>query len=264
MATWETEDEYGGSAAAAAAASLPTPQDTPYRTPSSGSKRSRRSITPPGTKSSSPPFQTVDRGGRNSKRSSRDVAHDESISVLDPRRFTPTLHANLVAEILNLRRDQEEKIKLIEGLETSLHASREEKDAVEQTLASTSKEGRSLKRQLQLLEGGSSSALSELARERDEAVDSSTDTRKRLEAAQKKIRHQEQDSQRVHDLWTQDKESWEEERRKFERKVHVAESRLKVLLDEVAAYQDAQVNGNIFQTVMASGQFFNLLQLLLV
>ncbi|KAH6697108.1 hypothetical protein F5X68DRAFT_2209 [Plectosphaerella plurivora] len=237
MTAWETEDEY---AAAAAAASLPTPRDTPYRTPSSGSKRSRRSITPPGT-NSSPSIQPA--GGRASRRSSKDVAHDEGISVLDPRRFTPTLHANLVAEILNLRRDQEDKIKLIEGLEVSLHASREEQETVQKALAATSKESRSLKRQLQLLEGGSSSALGELARERDEAVDSITDTRKRLEAAQKKIRHQEQDSERIHEIWTQEKESWEEEKRKFERKVHVAESRLKVLLEEVAAYQDAQANG---------------------
>src|SRR6187402_4006496 len=99
-----------------------------------------------------------------------------SISILDPRRFTPTLHANLVSEILALRRDQEEKTRTIESLETDLHNTRGETEQLDATLLATSKENRSLKRQLALLEGGTSSALSELARERDEAVDSNSDT----------------------------------------------------------------------------------------
>lgn len=180
---------------------------------------------------------------KNVKRASMDVATDETISVLDPRRFTPTLHANLVSEILALRRDQEEKIKHIESLETALYTTREEHGTFQENLITTAKENRSLKRQLALLEGGTSSALGELARERDEAVDSIGDIKKRLEAAQRKVRNQEEDSQRMHDLWAQDKDTWEEERRKFERKVHVAESRLKVVLEEVAAYQSAQANG---------------------
>lgn len=178
------------------------------------------------------------------KRSSKDVSNDENISVLDPRRFTPTLHANLVAEILNLRRDQEEKLKLIENLEATLDATRREQESLQETLAETTKESRSLKRHLALLEGDTSSALGELARERDEAVESNTETKVRLEAAQRKIRVQEEDSRRVHDLWVQDKDAWEEERRKFERRIHVAESRLKAVLDEVAAYQNAlNMNG---------------------
>lgn len=168
---------------------------------------------------------------------------DESISILDPRRFTPTLHANLVSEILALRRDQEEKLKIIESLETSLHTTRQEHESLQSNLANTTKEGRSLKRQLALLEGGTSSALGELARERDEAVDSITETKRRLEVAQKKVRTQEEDSQRVHDLWAKDKDDWNEERRKYERKLHVAESRLRVVLEEVANLQASQVNG---------------------
>ncbi|KAF6842188.1 nuclear migration protein, partial [Colletotrichum musicola] len=246
MAAWETEDEHSGAVAATA---LPTPQDTPYRTPSRrSSKRSRRSATPPNRKTPSPP--PVQPTEKSSKRSSRNMTNEDNISVLDPRRFTPTLHANLVAEILNLRRDQEEKTKLIENLEVSLHAAREEQETLQESVATTTKESRSLKRQLALLEGGTSSALGELARERDEAVDSITETRKRLEAAQKKIRSQEEDSQRVHDLWSQDKDSWEEEKRKYERRIHVAESRLKVVLDEVAAYQAAHANGNATESEM--------------
>jgi hypothetical protein len=166
-----------------------------------------------------------------------------SISILDPRRFTPTLHANLVSEILALRRDQEEKIRTIENLETELHKSRGEQEQLETTAVSTSKETRSLKRQLALLEGGSSSALSELARELDETVDANAEMKKRLETAQKKIRSQEEDAERVQKLWAGDKENWEGEKRKYERRIHVVEGRLKAVLDEVAAYQASHVNG---------------------
>jgi hypothetical protein len=184
-----------------------------------------------------------DKHERASKRSSRDVTNDENISILDPRRFTPTLHASLVSEILSLRRDQEEKLKIIESLETSLHTVQEESESFQASLLSTGKESRSLKRQLALLEGGTSSAFGELAKERDDAIDSAAETRKRLETTQKKLRSQEEDSERVHEQWAKEKDEWDEEKRKYERKVHVAETRLKVVLDEVAAFQAAQANG---------------------
>lgn len=241
MALWETEDESSSVTTAMAVASLPTPADTPYRTPSRGSRKSRRSVTPPG-KNGIPPLPT-DKADRGSKRSSVDYANDENISVLDPRRFTPNLHANLVSEILNLRRDQEDKTKIIESLESTLHTEREEQQSLQTTLTSTAKENRSLKRQLALLEGGTSSALGELARERDEATEGAVEVKKRLEATQKKLRQQEEDSQRVHDQLEKEKLEWDEERRKYERKVHVAESRLKSLLEEVAAFQAAHAQG---------------------
>ncbi|EHK25475.1 uncharacterized protein TRIVIDRAFT_72591 [Trichoderma virens Gv29-8] len=237
MSAW-TDDEYMN---AQAAVSLPPREYVPYRTPSTKSRKSRRSarsITPPAKKKISP-----SRNGNASKRSSRDITTDEQISILDPRRFTPTLHANLVSEILSLRRDQEEKVRVIESLETALQASREEQDTLQDSLNAAAKETRSLQRQLSLLEGGTSSALGDLSRERDEAVDSATDTKKRLDAALKKIRNQEEDSERVHDQWAEEKENWEDEKRKYERRIHVAESRLKMVLDEVAAYQANHANG---------------------
>src|SRR6266536_750195 len=120
---------------------------------------------------------------------------------------------------------------------------RREDEQFEEALVTTAKENRSLKRQLALLEGGTSSALSELARERDEAVDATSEIKRRLEAAQKKIRSQEEDSDRSHELWAKDKDNWEEEKRKLERKIHVAEGRLKTILEEVAAYQANHQNG---------------------
>ncbi|KJZ76335.1 hypothetical protein HIM_04417 [Hirsutella minnesotensis 3608] len=235
MAGWATDNEYTTGLGISCASS---PLESSMRTPPANSaKPGRRSVTPPGPASS--PIRVTDE--QVEKAPARDATNDESISILDPRRFTPTLHANLVSEILSLRRDQEEKTSQIESLESSLHAAKEDQERLQDGLTTASKEARSLKRQLSLLEGGSSSALSELQRERDEAVESAADTKKRLEAAQRKLRNQEEDSQRVHDLWAQEKAEWEDERRKFERKVHTAESRLKLLLDEVAAYQASHV-----------------------
>ncbi|KAG8418246.1 hypothetical protein J3458_005671 [Metarhizium acridum] len=235
MTEWETDDEHrakGHEISVLSTTSKPTCSRTP--SPSTKSKRScRRSVTPP-ARDSSPSNMSTD---RTDKRSSQDVTNDETISILDPRRFTPTLHANLVSEILALRRDQDEKTKQIESLENALHSVKEEHEQLQESLTTSSKESRSLKRQLSLLEGGTSSALGELAKERDEAVDSISEAKKRLDLAQRKIRSQEDDSLRVHELWAQEKDGWEDERRKYERKLHIAESRLKVVLDEVAAYQ---------------------------
>ncbi|KAJ3568776.1 hypothetical protein NPX13_g6302 [Xylaria arbuscula] len=224
----------------AAVAALPTPAGTPYRTPSRTSRKSRRSATPPGVASTSPPAFSTDKIEKKNKRASKEPIVDDNFSILDPRRFTPTLHANLVSEILNLRRDQEDKLKIIESLETTLQTVHEEKDSIQANLTETAKESRSLKRQLALLEGGTSSALGELVREREEAVEAAAETRRRLDTAQKKVRTQEEDSQRVHDLWAKEKDDWEEERRKLERKLHVAETRLRAVIEEVENLQTAQ------------------------
>ncbi|KAG5937260.1 hypothetical protein E4U53_000036 [Claviceps sorghi] len=243
MKEWETDNE--NLMMASEAASLTNGNEYRSRASSSRSRRSkRRSITPP-VRGPSYVTMTTD---RNDKRSSRDITNDESISILDPRRFTPTLHANLVSEILALRRDQDEKTRQIESLEAALHSAKEEHEWLQENLTNTSKESRSLKRQLSLLEGGTSSALGALAQERDEAVDSVADAKKRLEAAQKTIRSQQDDSQRVHDLWAREKDDWLDERRKYERRLHVAESRLKMVLDEVAAYQANPANGRMNTT----------------
>lgn len=143
----------------------------------------------------------------------------------------------MVSEILGLRRDQEEKLKIIEGLEINLHESRGIHEALEASVAGTAKENRVLQKQLSLLEGGSSTALADLTRERNEAVESGNDVRRRLELAQKKIRSQEEDEDRTHQLWAQDKENWQDDKRKLERRIHVAEARLKTVLDEFEALQ---------------------------
>lgn len=240
MGAWETEDEMNPPTLPP----LRSPMESKMtgnnsRTPSRGSRKSRRSVTPPGRISRSPPPVPGSDKTDKSDRMPRDLATDEKISILDPRRFTPTLHANLVGEILSLKRDQEEKRRVIEGLETQLQTTREEEDGVHASLQSTAKENRSLKRQLALLEGGTSSALAELARERDEAIDTATDTKRRLETTQKKLKSQEDSAESAHGSWTKEKNEWEEERRKTDRKIHVLETRLKTVLEEITAYHMA-------------------------
>ncbi|KAF2687842.1 hypothetical protein K458DRAFT_401277 [Lentithecium fluviatile CBS 122367] len=205
---------------------LPSPSDTPYQ---SMSRRTSRYGTPVGDAgpSSAPlppdPHEVTEHN-----------TNDENISVLDPRRFTPTLHASLVSEILSLRRELDSKHKFIEDLETNFHSVRNENESLTEQLSASTKEGRTVKRQLQQLENGTLSALEEIAGERDKTREVNNDLREKLETMQKKLRSQEDDSTRVHDMWAREKEVWAGERRTLERRVHISESRLKMLLDEIA------------------------------
>ncbi|KAF2273970.1 uncharacterized protein EI97DRAFT_140417 [Westerdykella ornata] len=205
---------------------LPSPSDTPYH---SLSPRTSQYGTPSTDMPSSPaPFPPDP------------AENSEDVSILDPRRFTPTLHASLVSEILNLRRELDAKYKSIEELETSLHKSRAENDALTSQLSANAKETRAVKRQLQQFESGTLSALEALAGERDKAKDANDDLKAKLEALQKKLRSQEDDSTRVHDMWAREKEAWAGEKRLLERRVHVSESRLKMLFEELALRETIQ------------------------
>ncbi|KAK4937153.1 hypothetical protein LTR10_022132 [Elasticomyces elasticus] len=216
--------------------SLPSPTDTPYRTPSSSqSSRSRRydDMSP----SSTPPPMPDERAIKRRSNDSINTALDENISPLDPRRFTPTLHASLVSEILSLRRDLESRTNDIERLEINLHAAQSENANLSNNALQANKESRSVKRQMQLLEGGTLSALNELAKERDDALNDISDLRKRLDQNQKRAKSQEETAERTQALWDKDKETWLAEKRGLETKIHIAEGRLKVVLSEVANVQ---------------------------
>ncbi|MCJ1248781.1 hypothetical protein MMC30_006000 [Trapelia coarctata] len=216
----------------------PSPTETPYWTPSLGMSRrsSRNGFSSPAISSSPPPVPS--RGDSYfPENTEKDVSQDEKISILDPRRFTPTLHASLVSEILSLRREVESKNALVLSLEENLDVTKTENSQLNDTIASNSQENRGLKRQIELLEGGTLSALEEIAKDRDQAVENLAETRKRLETAQKKVRSQEEEATRAHSLWDGDKQQWESEKRNLDRKVHIAETRLKTVLAEVEAAQ---------------------------
>ncbi|KGO64990.1 Pleckstrin homology domain, Mcp5-type [Penicillium italicum] len=219
------------------------PSPAPFsrsRAPSKGSRsrptlRRRDSSSP----SSSPPSLPTPAFSPDGQTDDDDIdITEDNLSPFDARRITPTLHASLVSEILSLRREIENKTKAIDGLEESLNESRTENETLTANLSQATWEGRSLKHQIKLLEGGTSSAMTELARERDEAVENIGDVRKKLEQVQKKARSREEEVERTQLLWNRDQESWANERRILERKVHVVEGRLKTVLNEIAATQE--------------------------
>jgi hypothetical protein len=163
------------------------------------------------------------------------AADNDDISLLDPRRFTPTLHASLVSEILNLRREMDSKHKFIEDLEVSLENSKSEKDEVAEQLVLSEKERRSVKRQFSQLENSTLSALEELAKDRDGVKKVNVELRAKLEDAQDKLKKKEDESNRTHAAWEKEQNAWETERRAFERRVHITETRLKTVLAELEA-----------------------------
>lgn len=210
---------------------LPSPSGTPYH---SLSRRTSRYGTPSSEVPNSPvPFPPEPNPEHE----------NEKISVLDPRRFTPTLHASLVTEILNLKRDLESKDQCIEDLEMTIQEVRDENTSLNSQLVSSAKETRAAKRQLQQLENGTISALEEMVGERDKTEETNADLKQKLEAMQKKVKGQEEDSSRVHDMWAQEKEAWAREKQALERRVHISESRLKLLLDELVKHEAVQDEG---------------------
>ncbi|KAF2753794.1 hypothetical protein EJ05DRAFT_171847 [Pseudovirgaria hyperparasitica] len=221
-------------------AALPTPSDTPYHTPVPSSRRSSRFGTPsPLPLSSSPPPLPPDPASQ-----ATDPANDEKISILDPRRFTPTLHANLVSEILTLRRELDSKHRYIEGIETDLEAAKSENDALNQEISQRDKKNRSLKSQLKHFEDETMSALDQLAKEKEDITAANQELKTRLEASQKRVKIQDDESDRIHTEWEREKEQWEGEKRVYERRVHATETRLRIVLDELAAQQPAEAHGD--------------------
>lgn len=164
---------------------------------------------------------------------------------MDASRFTPNLHASLVAEILSLRREIESKNGTLTTLEESLHKSRIDNGQLETTVNNQGREMRSVKKQMQLLESGTLSALGDLAKERDDAMANLADVRTRLDMSKSNVRAHEEDARRNQAMWEQDKQNWDNERRTMERKVHVIEGRLKTMVNEVTA---VQVNGQLAST----------------
>ena len=203
-----------------------------------GKSRAGSSSPPPLPTSSPPPLLGSSPGTQ--------IAEDEKISILDPRRFTPTLHASLVSEILTLRREIESKNQFIGELEGNLANTKSNKDELVDKLARSEKERRSLKRQFQQLEHGTLSALEELAKDRDEAKENGADLKLKLEAADKRIRGQEEDAERLQSQLENDRNTWDAEKIGLERRVHVTETRLKTVLEGLAAEQEAaQFQANI-------------------
>ncbi|KAL9116389.1 MAG: hypothetical protein Q9187_007087, partial [Circinaria calcarea] len=217
---------------------------TPYTTPTRGlSVRSiRNDSSSPAISSSPPPVPSNSEDSYFYGTRENNVAKDENISVLDPRRFTPTLHANLISEILSLRREVENKNGLVESLEEGLYATKKENDRLNNSIINSAKESRSMKRQLEVLEGGTLAALEELTQEKNGAAKSLADARKRLDLSQKKIKSQDDEAERIQSIWERDRQGWDAERRALDHRVHIAEARLKTMLAEVTGTRGQDSN----------------------
>ncbi|KAG0643742.1 hypothetical protein HOY80DRAFT_322863 [Tuber brumale] len=221
-------------------APLPSPVGTPYRTPLLSRHPSRHATPSPSPSpspyphSSSPPTTN----GRASPLRRMSMSHhhdtfDDTISILDPRRFTPTLHANLVAEILSLRRDLESKANLIDTLEHDLSAARSELETATASVAMAQREARDIKRQLSKVENDD--AVGAVARERDEAVEANAKLKRQVEQLTKSRRDDGEDRERADTIARRDLEKLKDRNRVLERQVHVAEGRLKAVLGEISA-----------------------------
>lgn len=216
---------------------LPSPTDTPYRTPSSSRSRQTSRTYEDLSPATTPPPLPHEITGRRGSSESLSAAMRENLPLSDPRRFTPTLHASLVSEILSLRRDAETRTRDIEQLEQSFHDAQVQNQSLNSLLLNATRETRQVKRQMQILEGGTLSAINDLAKERDDAHKEVADLRNRIEQAQKKLKNQEDTMERVHEQWQKEKDSWTIEKRGLETKIHITEGRLKIVLSEVASAQ---------------------------
>lgn len=226
---------------------LPIPTDTPYQVSARSDSRqsSRAGWYSPWPSVSSPQSHVRTDSLGHGRSESKDDIGDDKTSAIDARRFTPNLHASLVSEILSLKREVEEKNNALTTLEENLQNSKLENGQLKATLNSQEREIRSVKKQMQLLENGTFSALGDMAKERDDAVANLADVRKRLEVSKSSVRTHKEDARRNQSLWEQDKQSWDNEKRSMERKLHVAEGRLKSLVTEVAAVQGNNQLGSI-------------------
>jgi hypothetical protein len=217
---------------------LPSPADTPYETPGFlRSKRSSRATTAGSSRSreqsASPPPLPPDATEYAEK------SREGRYSALDPRRFTPTLHASLVSEILSLRRELDSKNNLVENLETSLASAKSDNETLSQELTTNAKEVRNAQQQMAQMESGAYEALENMVKERDGAIASLEELKGRLEVTQKKTRGQDKDAERTQSIWEREKEQWDNERRQLERRVHVTEMRLRTFVEEMATQQAA-------------------------
>ena len=212
--------------ASMASSGLPTPMGTPQHTPSSHASRQ--------SQYGSSPLPFLSNRTSQDGSASKDT-QEEEISPYDPRRFTPNLHASLVAEILSLRRDVENKNALVDNLEDSLHTKETENDQLHKSLNDQTRATKDVRRQMQMLESGTLSALDDMAKERESAVQSLIEARKRLETSKEKVRSQDEDAKRMNNLWDLDRRTWENDKRTIETKLHVAEGRLKTMVNEVAS-----------------------------
>lgn len=230
-------DYFSEYSAFVGAKSLPSPANTPYETP--GFIRSQRALQAStgasrGHSVSPPPLppDSID---------NHEKSHNDSMPASDPRLFTPTLHASLVSEIFNLRRELESKNNLVDHLESSLATAKTESESISEQLSRQVKDARETKQHLVQVETGTQGVVDDLVKERDAARRIANEFKAKYDAATRKGRLQDDEAARTQNLWETEQKSWENERRQFERRIHITESRLASVVQEINAQHAADV-----------------------
>lgn len=220
-----------------AAQALPTPTDTPYDTPAMGISKQPPS---PFSSRSPAPFPPSEESYFPKQQETTNDGNADRSSAHESRRLTPNnLGISLVAQIHSLKKELGGKNTMIESLEETLHKSRAENEQFTKDSTTQKVEVTFVKKQMQSLESDMLQALEDIAKERDNALENVANTQKHLEELKKKVRAQEEDANKAHALWDNDRESWNDKRRKMEGRVHIMEERLKTMVAEMLSVQNA-------------------------
>lgn len=213
---------------------LASPERTPEHTPPELSVRkpSSRSRTPRDFSIKSAPLPSFD---------SPD-SHNGSVHGLDPNRFTPSLHASLVSEILSLRRELDSKHRFIDNLEDGFKTVQSENETLSEHLRESNKKSRHLEHKFKNLENGTFDAVEGLLAERDSFKHANQELRTRLERVSKKLKTLEDDKIQSKTLWDKERQDWVNEKRQLEQKAHISETRLRRVIEEMNAQQNALIN----------------------
>lgn len=211
-----------------------TPSESTFLPPRPSS--SRRSSRHPRADSNSPPPLPSSALLLSPPLSQKDGIDSGELDP-DVRSITPDLSVSLIAQIHALKRELESKIQFIGELEGNLANTKNEKDELASQLVRSERDRRTLRKQFQQVEHGTIAALEELAKDRDDHKASSADFKAKADLLQTRHATLEKDNDKLQTLWKQDKDAWQTERQTLERKAHVAETRLKNVLDELAAQQ---------------------------
>ena len=224
-----------------AAQALPTPTDTPYDSPSMDTSipSSPRGPSFPSSDIALVPLPPSEDSYFLKQQEITDYSSVDKTSTPESRRFTPNdLGITLVGQIHSLRKELGSKDSMIENLEEIVHKSRAENEQLTTDLKARNAEVTSVKKKMQSLEKEMLQALEDIAIERDNALENTADARKRLEDSTRKIRTREEDVHKAHVLWEKDRQTWDDNRRRLEGRVHIVEKRLKTMVAEMLVVQN--------------------------
>jgi hypothetical protein len=163
-------------------------------------------------------------------------SREANAHAFDANRFTPTLHASLVSEILSLRRELDSKHQFIDNLEESLKATNTENEDLSAQLRESNKKIKQSEQKFKLLENGTFDAVEGLLAERDNVKVANRELQNKLDAANKKAKSLEEEHIRSRDAWDKERISWMNDKRQLEQKVHITETRLRTVVEEVRTH----------------------------